>query len=198
MKLVSKNLYTASDENIKIAIERIIAGEIIIYPTDTLYGFGADATNSDAISKINKIKMRQSPLSIIINDLNDINKYAKTDRLTLDKINNILPGPYTVLLKSKNNPKLSPYIQCDSDLIGIRLINNKFCNTIIEKINEPIVTTSVNMHGKSPMTDINKIAKEFKDISTFYNKKSLLSNGSTIIDFSVTPERVIRRGAGKY
>ena len=198
MKLVGKNLHHASDENIKIATQRIIAGEIIIYPTDTLYGFGADATNSDAISKINQIKMRKSPLSIIINNLNDINEYAETNRLILDKINSILPGPYTVLLKSKNNSKISPYIQCGSELIGIRVINNKFCNSIIEHIKKPIVTTSVNLHGKNPMTDINKIAKEFKDISTFYSKKSLLSNGSTIIDFSVTPERVIRTGAGKY
>ena len=195
---IKNNLYGASIEDTKIAIDKIIAGEIIIYPTDTLYGFGADATNSDAISQINQIKGRKSPLSIIINDLDEIYEYAKISKKIFIKINDLLPGPYTILLESKNNPKISPYIQSDSKLIGIRVINNKFCNTIIKETKYPIVTTSVNIHGDPPMTNIDHITRKFNHITTFYTKKELISKGSTIIDFSTTPESIIRKGAGEY
>ena len=70
-------------------------------------------------------------------------------------------------LESKNNPKISPYIQCDSKLIGIRVIDNKFCNTIIKETKSPIVTTSVNIHGNPPMKDIKQIAKKFNHIAVF-------------------------------
>ena len=192
------NLYIANQKYISLAIEKILSGDIIIYPTDTLYSFGADATNSDAIYKINKIKGRKSPLSIILKNLNDIHDYAKIEENTLMKINTILPGPYTILLESKNNPKLSSHIQCESKLIGIRIIDNKFCNSIIRKINRPIVTTSVNVHGQNSLVNINDIKNQFHGITTFYSKKRLISNGSTIIDFSIMPESIIRKGAGKY
>jgi len=197
MKIIN-NLYNTSIKNTKIAIDKIISGEVIIYPTDTLYGFGADATNSNAISQINQIKGRNSPLSIIINDLEQIHEYAKIRKGVFSKINKLLPGPYTILLESKNNPKISPYIQCDSKLIGIRVIDNKFCNTIIKETKCPIVTTSVNIHGNPPMTDIKQIAKKFNHIAVFYSKEELISEGSTIIDFSIIPESIIRKGAGKY
>ena len=198
MKLKNNNLYIASDENTKIAIKKIKSGAVIIYPTDTLYGFGADATNSDAISKINKIKGREAPLSIILGSVNEIHNYAKMDKETSLKINNILPGPYTVLLESKNNPTISPYIQSSSKLIGIRVIDNKFCNTITKEAGCPIVTTSVNLHNEKSMTDIEEIKRKFNDIIIFYSKKRLISNGSTIIDFSTTPESIVRKGAGEY
>ena len=195
---ITNNLYNTSIENTKVAIDKIIAGEVIIYPTDTLYGFGADATNSNAISQINQIKGRNSPLSIIINDLEQIYEYAKIRKGVFSRINELLPGPYTILLESKNNPKISPHIQCDSKLIGIRVIDNKFCNTIIKETKHPIVTTSVNIHGNPPMTDIKQIAKKFNHIAIFYSKEELISEGSTIIDFSIIPESVIRKGAGEY
>ena len=88
MKIIN-NLYNTSIENTKIAIDKIISGEVIIYPTDTLYGFGADATNSNAISQINQIKGRNSPLSIIINDLEQIYEYAKIRKGVFSRINEL-------------------------------------------------------------------------------------------------------------
>ena len=74
----------------------------------------------------------------------------------------------------------------------------KFCNHLIAKLGKPIVTTSVNRHGMPSITNVDEISSSFPEIPIFYNKKNLISNGSTIIDFSNTPEKVIRVGEGKY
>ena len=192
-----KNKYPAIKNNLMYAAYKINNGDPIIYPTDTLYGFGVDATNSEAIVKLNNVKGRTNPLSIILNDIEDIKLYADVSKESLKEIEDILPGPFTILLKSKNNPILSKNIQLSSDLIGIRIINNDFCNNLIEMIGKPIVTTSVNYHGKPALSKINDIDKEFNQICFFYSK-NLSSDGSTIIDFSKSIRKIIRYGDGDY
>ena len=193
-----KKLFKATNNHINIAAKAILNNKIIIYPTDTLYSFGADATNSKALKKINKLKNRSTPLSILLSDMDDIKNYGVINDDIIEKIKGLLPGPYTILLKSRNNTSLSNLVQLESDKIGIRIINNSFCNALINKINRPIITTSVNRHGNPPLSKISQIELEFKNHYIFYDKKKLISKGSTIIDFSVMPERIIRNGAGKY
>ena len=195
--MISKNKYSATEENLIFAANKINNGEVIIYPTDTLYSFGVDATNSDAILNLNKIKGRVSPLSIMLTDIEDIRFYAEIDNKTFKEISNILPGPFTVLLKSRNNPKISKYVQSSSDLIGIRIINSCFCNKLIKLIKKPIITTSVNLHNMPPLTTMKDIENQFIAVCFFYSN-NLLSKGSTIIDFSGYPRKIIRYGEGSY
>ena len=70
-------IYPATENYIKMAVNSLNNGDVIVYPTDTLYGFGVDATNSDAIQKLNKLKGRSQPLSIILEDISAISNYAK-------------------------------------------------------------------------------------------------------------------------
>ena len=191
-------LFKANTDNVDIAAETILNNEVIIYPTDTLYSFGTDATNDDALNKLNNLKQRSAPLSILLSNINDIKEYGFLNENIIQKMDSLLPGPYTILLKSKNNPKISPIVQSDSEKIGIRIIKNDFCNSLINKIKKPIITTSVNRHGQPSLHDIDEIKNEFKNHYIFYDKKKLISKGSTIIDFSVMPERIIRHGEGKY
>ena len=193
-----KFLFKATIDNVDIAADAILNNQIIVYPTDTLYSFGADATNSEALTTLNKIKNRTMPLSILLSDINDIKKYGITNDKIIRKIRFLFPGPYTILLKSKNNSTISNLVQAGSDKIGIRIIDNHFCNELIDKIQRPIITTSVNSHGNPPLTDIDKIQNQFRNHHIFYDKKKLISKGSTIIDFSVLPEKIIRHGEGEY
>ena len=85
------------------ALEQLRKGNIIIYPTDTIYGFGVDATNSLSIKKLNILKGRQTPLSIMINNIKSIEKYAFLDQKQSLSISKILPGPYTILLKARKS-----------------------------------------------------------------------------------------------
>lgn len=195
--IMIKNI-NATLKNAKAAVNQLKEGNIIVYPTDTLYGFGVDASNETAIIKLNKLKERAQPLSILLSNINEIDKYAELNDYSRTKIFNLLPGPYTVLLKSKNNPKISKLVQAGSNLIGIRVINLDFCNEIIQGLGNPIITTSVNRHKMPSLSSIKEINKEFPDINIYYTHDSIKSSGSTIIDFSLKEEKVIRLGEGNY
>jgi len=194
----TKLLFKTTDNNLDIATKAILNNEVIVYPTDTLYSFGADATSTTALTALNKIKKRSTPLSILLSNINDIENYGIINSKIMKKIKLLLPGPFTILLKSKNNLTISNLVHANSDKIGIRIIDNYFCNTLIKKLNRPIVTTSVNSHGNPPLTDINQIQQEFKNHCIFYDKKKLISKGSTIIDFSGSSGKIIRQGVGEF
>jgi len=188
----------ANTKNIGKAVDELKSGNIIIYPTDTLYGFGVDASNEKAINKLNKLKNRIQPLSILLSNINQITKYGEIDNIFINKISKLLPGPYTILLKSKKNQTISPLVQGESNLIGIRVVDVPFCNNLIYKLDRPIVTTSVNKHGMPSLGSIEEMQRIFPSIPIFYTKNNITPNESTIIDFSQNPEKIIRMGKGKY
>jgi len=134
---------------------KIKSGKIFIYPTDTIYGIGCDATNKQAVEKIKKIKSRDKdkPLSIIAPSINWIKENLIVD-LNLDKY---LPGPYTLILKKKNKDFLS-YVS-NTDSLGIRIPDSEICKQI-QKSNLPFISTSVNIAGEKPAISISDISKE--------------------------------------
>jgi len=185
------------EKQINSAIKTLDTGNILIYPTDTLYGLGADATNTSAIEKINKLKKRKTPLSIMISSLNEIEKYAIINSNTKKELKKIFPGPFTALLQSKKT-NLSYLVQNQSDKIGIRIPNHPFCLDLLNEYKKPIITTSVNTHGEKPLNNIDEIEKKFSKINIYYQNNNLDSKGSTIIDFTKKPPILIRIGDGNY
>jgi L-threonylcarbamoyladenylate synthase len=185
------------NNKINNALEQLRKGNIIIYPTDTIYGFGVDATNSLSIKKLNILKGRQTPLSIMINNIKSIEKYAFLDQKQSLSISKILPGPYTILLKARKSI-LSKLVQQGSKKIGIRIPKNEFCLKLLSEFNAPIITTSVNKHGEKSINDINLIEKIFFDINIYEDNINKNSKGSTIVDFTETPYKVIRNGEGLF
>ena len=185
------------EKQINSAIKTLDTGNILIYPTDTLYGLGADATNTSAIEKINKLKKRKTPLSIMVSSLNEIEKYAIINSDIKKELKTIFPGPFTALLQSKKTD-LSYLVQNQSDKIGIRIPNHPFCLDLLNEYKKPIITTSVNTHGEKPLNSINEIEKKFSKINIYYQNNNLDSKGSTIIDFTKKPPVIIRIGDGNY
>ena len=182
---------------INSAIKTLNSGNILIYPTDTLYGLGADATNSSAIEKINKLKQRKSPLSIMVASLKEINNYAVLDLKIMKQLEKIFPGPFTALLQSKKT-NLSHHVRNKSNKIGIRIPDNSFCLNLLKKYKKPIITTSVNVHGEKSLNEAEEIEKKFSKINIYYQNNNLDSKGSTIIDFTEKPPKLIRKGDGIY
>lgn len=141
-------------ENIDL-IKEIKKGKIFIYPTDTIYGLGCDATNKDSVEKIKKIKKRDKnkPLSIIAPSIDWIK-----ENLIIDvRLNDYLPGPYTIILKKKIKDFLLHV--SDTDSLGIRIPDNKTTKKI-QKSNLPFITTSVNLSGEKNITKISEISNE--------------------------------------
>jgi L-threonylcarbamoyladenylate synthase len=189
-------IYEALNKNINIAAKLLLEGEIIVYPTDTLYGLGVDATNKEAINKLNQLKGRIAPLSIIVNSEEMIKKYIDIKFSLKEGLNKYLPGPFTILLNNFNNI-LPGELSHGTSKIGIRIPKSNFILKVVENINRPIVTTSVNYHNSKPLNSISMINEKFNSLSIFSQKSNFNSRGSTIIDYTCSSKKVLRQGDGK-
>lgn len=138
-------------------IQTLKSGGTIVYPTDTIWGIGCDATNVEAIQKIFEIKKREPSKSVIIlvenekrlQDLVDVPEMAW-------EIIDLSEKPVTIVYENPRN--LPKELLAEDGSIGIRLVKNDFCKKLISKLNKPLVSTSANLSGqKSPM--------KFSDIS---------------------------------
>ena len=190
-------IYPATDQYIELAYNALNNGQIIVYPTDTLYGFGVDATNTKAIQNLNKLKGRVQPLSIIINTIEEISDFGEINESLLNEIKKYFPGKYTALLNAKKH-NLSPLIQNGSTKIGLRIPNHSFPIKLTKLLKKPIVTTSINRHGNEALNDVTQVEIDFPNIDIFEDVNHNPSKGSTIIDFSQTPYQIVRKGDGIF
>ena len=145
-----------SKKSILNAANVIRSGGIIVYPTDTLYGFGVDAKNKSAISKLNKLKGRKTPISVVMKDIDTIISCANIDNHEARIIRKNLIGFTTIILPIKLGT-VDNSIMGEGETLGVRLPNNRFAQNICKIINRPITTTSVNRSGEKPLNDPNKI-----------------------------------------
>jgi len=158
---------------------QIKQGKIFIYPTDTIYGLGCDATNIQAVNKIKQIKQRDKdkPLSIIAPSINWIKQNCIIPK-DLD-INKYLPGPYTLILK-KQKPNFLNHVS-NTDSLGIRIPNNNFTKKIQES-KTPFITTSVNLSGEKSITHPNQVKEQIKDkVDIIIDEGELNGRPSTLI-----------------
>ena len=190
-------IYPATDQYIDLAHNALENGEVIVYPTDTLYGFGVDATNTDAIHRLNRMKGRIQPLSIVLESVEHIHDFAEFKGEIEIEINNLFPGAYTVLLPAESN-ELSPFVQNGSPNIGVRIPDHFFPVKLVKMLGKPIITTSINRHGNDPLNDVTQVEIDFPNVDIFEDSSHTPSKGSTIVDFSTSPPKVIRDGDGPY
>lgn len=166
------------------ALEILKNGGVILYPTDTIWGIGCDATNVEAINKIFEIKKREKTKSMIIlvenerrlQDLVDVPEMAW-------QIIDLSEKPVTIVYENpKNLPK---EILAEDGSIGIRLVKDDFCKKLISKLNKPLVSTSANFSGdKSPLkfTDISQELVDAVDYAVEENRESVSKySGSSVI-----------------
>ena len=190
-------IYPATDKYIDLAHKAVENGEVIVYPTDTLYGFGVDATNTDAVQRLNRLKGRVQPLSIVLESVEQMHSYAEFDSDIQIELNHLFPGQYTALLPAKQN-QLSPLVQNGSPKIGIRIPDHSFPIKLVHLLQKPIITTSINRHGKEPLNDVTQVEIDFPNVDIFEDSNHSPSKGSTIIDFSSSPPTIVRDGDGPY
>ncbi len=182
-----------------VAINEVMSalkiGDIVICPTDTVYGFLADAKNKKAVERIFKIKKRpkSKPLSLFVKDLKMAQSIAFIDKKQLKILKKGWPGKYTFILKRKPNIKL---YGVDKKTIAVRIPNYRFLNSLLKKINRPLVQTSVNISGGEPLNNAGAILKAFKktnmagiiiDAGSLKNAKP-----SKIIDITSSNHNILR------
>lgn len=150
-------------DEIKKTVEVLRNGGIILYPTDTLWGIGCDATNPEAVAKIHKLKQSEDSKSMIvlIDQAGRVPSYvSEMPDLAWDLIE-LTDKPLTIIYPKGKN--LAPNLVAADGSIGIRVANHEFCSKLIGRFGKPIVSTSANITGKS-------FAKSFHDIDEAIKK----------------------------
>lgn len=145
MELITNQSYNTSR---KAGIIRAIkSGKIFIYPTDTIYGIGCDATNEASVQKIRELKHREAkPFLVVAPSLVWISENCDMSKSGRREIEDKFPGPYAFFLKLKNKKAIAPSVSSDGT-IGVRYLNHEF-QKIITEAGVPFVTTSVNIFGE--------------------------------------------------
>ncbi len=189
-----------NEREIQKVVECLKDGGIIIYPTDTVYGLGCDITNSKALERIAQLKgirLDKANFSFICADLSHLSDYVKQiDTATFKLLKRALPGAYTFILPGNNN---LPKEFKKKKTVGIRVPDNTIARTLVEKLGNPIISSSIYDEDEliEYTTDPELIFEKWQD------KVDIVIDGgygdnvaSTVIDLSEGVPTLIREGKG--
>ena len=176
-----------TNENLEILKDEIVTGNVVIFPTETVYGIGANALNIEAVEKIFKIKTRaqNNPLIVHLKDKEEISKYAMIENMVERKlINAFMPGPFTLILKKKE--MIPNIVTAGLDTVGIRIPSNDIAHKFLEYIDLPIAAPSANISSRPSGTKLDDIELEFSNLVNY-----ALDGGESKIGLESTVVKVI-------
>jgi len=194
LRVFSKNF----KEIIGKVIKSIKKGEVIVCPTDTVYGLLCDAKNKGAVERLLKIKSRPKgkPIPIFVKDIKMAKNLAFVNKNQENFLKKVWPGKTTFILKRKN--KLPKILFGKKKTIGLRIPKYKLVNKLLKKLNRPLTGTSANISGQPPLTKIKEVINQFKNqefqpdlILDAGNLKSSLP--STVIDLTGKKIKILRK-----
>ena len=154
-----------NEEELKRVAEQIKKGDIVIFPTETVYGIGANAMDEIAVKKIFEAKGRASdnPLIVHVSNLEMVEQIVeKIGEIERKLIEKFWPGPLTIIFKRKSEKIIPNIVTANLDTVGIRMPNNEIAQKLIELSGVPIAAPSANVSGKPSGTKIEDIIEEFE------------------------------------
>jgi len=183
--------WPADPEHVARAAERLRAGAVIAFPTDTLYGVGARATDPAAVARLYEVKRRPSgqPLVLLVRDRAQAERFAVVSAAAADLMARFWPGPLTLVLTARG--------ETDRPTIAVRAPNHDVALALLTSLGEPIASSSANPAGQSPPLDADQV------IAALGDELDLVLDGgpcaigqpSTILDVSGATPRILREGA---
>lgn len=197
MKILKLYPENPNDKYIDLAVNALNQGNLIIYPTDSLYAFGCDALNNKAIEKIcsiKKMKSEKTSLSIICEDIAQAAEYARIDNETFKLMKRNLPGPFTFILPASNN---LPKAFKERKEVGIRIPNNSVAIALVKQLGHPIMTTSIPLEDIDESTEPDFIAQKYSNmVDLLMDTGRGDINPSTIIECLNDACIITRQGKG--
>lgn len=170
-------------------------GGVFIYPTDTIYGFGANPFNEEALERINRIKGSPNDKGYIylIDSLDTLSKYVEIKKEKhVDFLNNIWPNPISVVLNLSQHTANVLKLKT----AAFRIANNRFCQRLTPELRMPLISTTVNRSNQLPINHPEIIKNEFGlDVDyIFYSNKTFYEKASTTIDLTESVPKLLREG----
>jgi len=196
-KIIKINPNKINFEKINKAAEEIRKGNLVAFPTETVYGLGADVFNEKAISKIFIAKKRpfNDPLIVHIADIKELELLSnKVTQVALKLAEAFWPGPLTLVMKK--SPSVSNLVTSGLDTVAVRMPNNKIALNLIRRSNTPIAAPSANLFGRTSPTDAWHVADDLEG-----NIEMIIDGGrtrvgveSTVVDTTTAPVQLLRAG----
>ena len=178
-------------------------GGVIIYPTDTGYAFGCDLFNKKGFDKLVMIKKveKRKTFSFVCSSFSQISEYAECNKESYRIMRELLPGPYTFIMKALNS--VSKTVSGEKKKIGVRIPQNNIDFALVEGLGNPLISSSINKYSDVVEGDM-KILSDPVDIERSYGKLVdeimacgvILPEFSTVIDLSGEDLEIIRQGKG--
>lgn len=186
-------------------VEQVVAclrkGGIVVYPTDTVYGLGCDISNQTAVQKVLRFKdinLKKTSLSFVCSDLSHAAQYLKpVDSRIFKLLKKNTPGPFTFILEANSNvPKL---FKANKKTVGVRIPDNNIVRSIVEKLGNPILSTSVKNPDQETddeyITDPSLIQENLRNIADIVIDAGIGGvEGSTVVDCTADDWQIIRQG----
>ena len=167
--------------------EEILKDNLIIFPTETVYGIGANALSEKAVNKIFAVKTRakNNPLIVHLKDKSEIEKYAIiSNQIEQKLIDTFMPGPFTIILKKKEI--IPSCVTANMDSVGIRIPIHQMAHEFLELVNVPIAAPSANISSRPSGTKVDDIKDEFDSLVSY-----IIDNGEATIGLESTVVKVI-------
>lgn len=193
---ISKNY----NQTLRRAADSISAGNLVIFPSDTVYILAVDPTNQKAVDTLLSFKDRWTgkAISIAVADINMAKNFVKISPKTKNLYQNLLPGPFTIV--SPGRHLVAKGIEAENGTLGIRIPDSKYILDLVTLLGKPITATSANLSGRTPNYSITSFLrplslKKKKLISLIVDAGKLPKNKpSTVIDAAESGIKILRRG----
>lgn len=187
-------------------VEYLRAGALIIFPTETCYGLGVDATNPEAVSKLLAFKAKREgkPISVVMADQEMAEQYVELNTTGRNLYKNFLPGPVTVISKVRtegNEPIIDPRVVSEMGTLGVRIPDHRFAIEIVKKLGRPMTATSANVSYNPNPYSLEQWEKQTPEksrqlVDLFIDAGSLPPRpSSTVVDTTTDELTVVRQGS---
>ena len=176
----------------------IKSGGIVVFPTETVYGIGANGLNENAVKRLYEVKQRpfNKPISLLVNSIDMINEIAKDiTELEYDLMRKFFPGPLTIILKKKDI--VPNIVTANSNTVGVRMPANETALKLIEYAGVPIATPSANISGKPSATNLKEVMENFGEEVDYYidGGTSKIGIASTLVQVIDEFPHILRQGS---
>lgn len=180
------------------AVAILREGGIVAYPTDTVYGLGADAFNEAAVKRIFEVKQRplDQPLSVLLAEKEDLSQVAATITDTAWQLaESFLPGGLTLVLQKA--PKVPQWVTAGGDTVAVRVPDHPLAQLLIRGLGKPLIGTSANLSGLPSAVNAREVKNQLRNTVDFVLDGGICPGGieSTIVDVTGVSVSILRQGA---